>query len=135
MRLPIRSVVFWAKWKKGNKRSRPGVQIAKMNAKTIPQESEIRNIQSSRKNKTKQTQKQKSKRDDNRHERSKTLNRGAGRNVVLAMERDAQWRSNHSRYRRRCQIESKTSFNTATSGDSWYYGAAWGGGVAKSRLL
>ena len=32
---------------KGTKRSRPGVQFAKMNEKTIPPESEIRNIQSS----------------------------------------------------------------------------------------
>ena len=33
--------------KRETKRSRSGVQIAKMNAKTIPPESEIRNIQSS----------------------------------------------------------------------------------------
>ena len=108
--------------KRETKRSRPGVQIAKTNAKTMTPESEIRNIQSSGKNtnKTKQKQKQKSKRTDKRHERTRTLNPGAGRNVVLAMERDAQWRSNCSRYRRKGQTESKISFNTATSGDSWY---------------
>ena len=72
--------------------------------------------------KTKQTQtkKQKSKGDDNRHERTRTLNRGVGRKVVLAMERDAQWRSNYSTYRRKGQTESKTSFNMSTSGDSCY---------------
>ena len=58
--------------------------------------------------------------DDNRHKRTRTRNRGAGRNAVLAMKRGAQWRSNYSRYRRTGQTESKTSFNTATSGDSWY---------------
>ena len=48
--------------KGNNKRSRPGVRIAKMNAKTITPESEIRNIQSSsrpplKNNKTKQKHK------------------------------------------------------------------------------
>ena len=94
----------------------PVYKPQKTNAKTIPPESKIENIQFSRKNKTKQ----KSRRDDNRHERTRTLKRGSGRNVVLAKKRDAQWRSNYSRYRRKGQTGSKTSFDTATSGDTWY---------------
>ena len=51
MMLPILSVVCRTGGKKGNKRSRPGVQIVKTSVKTIPPESEIRNIQSTVENK------------------------------------------------------------------------------------
>ena len=64
-RLPIQSVVCRTGGKRETKRSRPGVQTAKPNAKTIPSESEIGNIQSSGKPpKIKQKQKQKSKLDE-----------------------------------------------------------------------
>ena len=94
-----------------NKKEPPRGTNYKTNAnKNNSPRSEVRNTQSSGKRQsTTETKNRKSKRDDNRHERSRTLSRGAGRNVVLAMERDAKWRSNHSSYRRRGR-ESKTSF-------------------------
>ena len=128
MWLPIRSVVCWTGGGKGiNKRSRPGVEFAKSNAKRIPPESEVRNIQSSEK-KTEQNRNKnrKSKRDDIRHERSRTLTGGQVETLYLL------WSATHNGEAItrgkgvRGQTESKTSFNRATRGDSWYYGAAGG---------
>lgn len=81
MVLPIRFVVCWTGEEKGIKKGAAlRYKLQKTNAKTITPERRIRNIQSSRGGK------------QNR-KTSETINQGLGRNDVLVMEHDVQWRS------------------------------------------
>ena len=129
MRLPIRSVVCRTGGKEGKQKgAAPGYRMRK---KQFPQEAKSEIPNPVEKDKAKQKQNRKSKRDDNRHERSRTLTPGGTSKLGTRYGARRTLESNHPRYSRRGrQTVSNTSLNTATSGGSWYYcaiGSAGGG--------